>query len=92
MSSSSEPQVISLKADRALWEALDGIDNRSQFIRNAFLMAIDNVCPLCGGTGLISASQRNHLEGFLKNHEVIVCKECNQRHLTCSQTRKKEVS
>lgn len=89
MTMSSEPQVISFKADKALWEALEGMTNRSEFIRNAILMALDNVCPLCGGTGLISASQRNHLQNFLKHHEVVICKECNQRHLTCTHTPKK---
>lgn len=80
-----EPQVISFKADKALREALEGIANRSEFIRNAILMALENVCPLCGGTGLLSVSQKNHLDAFLKYHEIIICKDCNQRHLSCSK-------
>ncbi len=89
MSANYETQVISFKADKALWEALEGINNRSEFIRNAILMALENVCPLCGGTGLLSASQKNHLQNFLKHHEIVICEDCNQRHLTCSQLPRK---
>ena len=43
--------IITFKVDATLLEALRGIENRSEFIRSAILSALDNVCPLCRGTG-----------------------------------------
>ncbi len=88
MSHSIEQQVISFKVDKALWNALEGIPNRSEFIRNAILLALSNVCPLCGGTGLLNPEQKKHIEEFLKTHEIVICKKCNHRHLNCSYTEK----
>lgn len=46
-------ETISFKADRHLLLRLRELSNRSDFIRLAVLKALNQVCPTCGGTGLI---------------------------------------
>jgi len=75
--------VVTFKADHALWEAMQGISNRSEFIRSAVLAALDGACPLCRGTGVLSASQRRHWEEFERTHSVERCDDCHEGHLVC---------
>lgn len=76
-------EVISFKVDDSLAKTLSGIENRSDFIRNAILTALENVCPLCKGTGLITPNQKIHWERFSINHRVETCKVCKESHLVC---------
>lgn len=76
-------EVITFKVDETLADALAGISNRSDFIRSAILSALGNVCPLCNGTGTLSASQRHHWDEFSRQHHVHVCDECNEAYLVC---------
>lgn len=46
----SKPDIITFKVDAALRNALRGVPNRSAFIRTAILSALENACPLCGGS------------------------------------------
>lgn len=75
--------IITFKADRSLIEALDGIENRSEFIRIAILMALKNICPLCNGTGVLTADQQKHWESFNKHHLVQKCPECFAPVIVC---------
>ena len=50
ISPKKKQEIITFKADEPLLEAMDGITNRSEFIRAAILSALDSVCPLCKGT------------------------------------------
>lgn len=77
--------VISLKVDRSLAEAMEGVANRSEFIRDAILAALDNVCPLCMGTGILSPLQKRHWATFAHDHSVQQCPDCHERHLTCER-------
>ena len=76
-------EIISLKVDAALLEAMKGIPNRSAFVRNAILQALANVCPLCGGTGALTPRQREHWEAFARTHDLRECDECHELHLVC---------
>jgi len=76
-------ETVTFKADRALLKAMDGIPNRSRFIRDAILAALGGECPLCAGTGILTPPQREHWERFAKTHPLTRCPECNQRRLTC---------
>ena len=51
-------EIITLKVDEALLEALSGIQNRSAFIRSAILSALGNICPLCNGLGTLTSSPK----------------------------------
>lgn len=79
----TKQEVITFKADESLLEALKGIPNRSEFIRSAILTALDSVCPLCNGTGILSPNQKQHWEAFAKNHELRECGKCHELHLVC---------
>ena len=76
-------EIITFKVDEALSEALDGIENRSDFIRSAILSALGNVCPLCNGTGTLSASQRHHWNDFTQHHHMNTCNDCMESYLVC---------
>lgn len=78
-----KPQIITFKADDALVAAMEGIANRSEFIRAAILAALDGACPLCHGTGVLSPKQRAHWEEFSANHTVETCAECHEPRIVC---------
>ena len=63
-----------------------GIPNRSEFIRAAVLTALDNLCPLCKGTGILLPNQKNHWNEFAKHHHVEECETCHAVHLVCPQS------
>ena len=75
--------VISFKADASLRAAMEGIPNRSEFIRNAILAALENACPLCHGTGILNPNQKGHMERFLAHHKLEKCQNCNEVILKC---------
>ncbi len=76
--------VITFKVPESLKEAMKGIPNRSEFIRNAILAALDSVCPLCKGTGIMLPNQKDHWKQFAKDHFVQECGDCHAIHLVCA--------
>jgi len=78
-----KPEVITFKADPALVQAMEGVGNRSEFIRAAILSALDGVCPLCQGTGILTPQQKEHWNRFAQHHKVERCSTCNAPHLVC---------
>ena len=76
-------EVITFKADESLLKAMEGVDNRSEFIRLAILSALDNVCPLCKGSGRLTPEQRRHWIDFITNHTLEECRDCHAVHLVC---------
>ena len=77
-------EIITFKADRSLLEAMRGIPNRSAFIRQAILAALDSTCPLCRGTGVLTPDQRRHWEEFAQDHAVTECEDCHELHVVCT--------
>ena len=75
--------IITFKADQALVDAMEGVPNRSEFIRAAILAALDGACPLCHGTGVLSPRQRQHWDEFSANHAVETCTECHEPRIVC---------
>lgn len=76
-------EIITFKADRSLLDAMQGITNRSEFIRSAVLAALDHLCPLCQGTGVMTPNQQRHWKAFTERHALRECDECHERHLVC---------
>lgn len=76
-------EIVTFKVDQNLLEAMEGIPNRSSFIREAILAALDSVCPLCKGTGILSPTQHKHWTDFGVNHKVSKCEKCGEMHLIC---------
>ena len=84
MAQKKKQEIVTFKVDQALWEALQGIPNRSEFIRSAIQAALGGVCPLCQGTGTLSPLQKEHWDSFARSHSVERCDECQQYHLVCA--------
>jgi len=78
-------EVVTFKAEAPLVEALEGVPNRSEFIRSAILSALEGSCPLCGGRGSLSLEQRRHWDEFMKRHKVKRCKECSGMTISCGR-------
>jgi len=83
--------ILTFKADPALREALRAVPNRSEFIRAAVLAALQNVCPLCGGSGILTLNQRKHWDAFTANHHIEECGKCHETHLVCASGKSKSV-
>ena len=83
MATRKKQDIITFKVDRLLWEALDGVPNRSEFIRSAILTALENGCPLCRGSGILTPQQRKHWENFAEGHSLEKCADCDAVHLVC---------
>ncbi|HOX12416.1 MAG TPA: ribbon-helix-helix domain-containing protein [Spirochaetia bacterium] len=75
--------TVTFKADEELLGALEGVPNRSEFIRHAVLAALDNRCPLCRGTGILTPEQKVHWETFSRRHRIEECVDCHAWHLVC---------
>ncbi len=78
-------EVISFKVDESLREAMNGLPNRSDFIRNAVVAALESSCPLCKGTGVLSPQQKRHWDEFAEDHAVKECRQCHEFHLVCDK-------
>lgn len=76
-------EIVTFKVDSSLMEAMKGVPNRSEFIRNAILAALDSACPLCSGTGVLTPQQKKHLEGFLVDHSLHECEKCHDLRFIC---------
>jgi hypothetical protein len=81
--SGGKPEIMSFKVEPWLAEALRRIPNRSEFIRRALATALDGVCPLCGGSGLLDPDERRHWLQFAESHAVRQCQDCRSYHLVC---------
>jgi hypothetical protein len=62
---------------------VEGVTNRSEFIRAAILAALDGACPLCHGTGVLSPRQRQHWSEFSATHAVETCGDCHETRIVC---------
>jgi hypothetical protein len=80
-------EIITFKVDQLLSEELKGIENRSEFIRGAIQAALAGTCPLCKGSGTLSADQRRHWEAFAKDHPLRQCADCHAVHPVCQAER-----
>lgn len=76
--------TVTFKVDPNLLEILQAMPNRSEFIRSAILNALDHVCPLCSGAGVLSPSQKKCWDKFAEKHEIKKCSESDEIHLLCN--------
>jgi len=82
----TKQEIITFKADPSLLKAMKGVSNRSEFIREAVLSALENACPLCKGTGILSPNQKDHWKELAKSHVLDDCNDCHEVRLVCSKT------
>ena len=83
MATTRKQEIITFKVEEALSDMMRGIPNRSEFIRAAILSALDSVCPLCKGTGILTPCQHDHWASFSANHRIEECDDCDTGHLVC---------
>ena len=79
-------EIITFKVDSSLLAAMKGITNRSAFIRTAVLAALDSICPVCKGAGILTPNQRRHWKAFAEDHSIEECDDCDAYHLVCART------
>jgi len=77
------PSIVTFKADESLLEALQGVENRSEFIRTALLAALENICPVCKGRGILTPNQKEHWRAFAADHGLEECNDCHEFYLAC---------
>jgi len=83
----SKERIFTFKADGELADLLDQVPNKSAFIRQAILAALERGCPLCQGSGVLSPEQLRHWTQFLQHHSLQRCETCRAVHLTCEHQR-----
>jgi hypothetical protein len=83
MGARKKREIITFKVDASLVGAMAGIANRSEFIRSAVLHALENACPLCKGSGILTPDQRRHWDSFAESHSVEECDDCHALRLVC---------
>jgi hypothetical protein len=76
-------QTVTFKVDSKLAEQLKNVPNKSEFIRNAVFKALNNVCPVCNGAGVLNACQQEHWLDFTAHHTIERCESCHSAHLSC---------
>ena len=77
--------IITFKVPESLRDAMKGIPNRSEFIRTALVAALDSICPLCKGTGVMMPNQRPHWDKFVNDHHFEECDTCSAVHVVCDR-------
>jgi metal-responsive CopG/Arc/MetJ family transcriptional regulator len=82
--SNTRKEVVSFKVDGALLEALKGVRNRSEFIREALLAALDSTCPLCSGSGTLTPNQMEHWRELAADHSIVLCEHCSEARIVCA--------
>jgi hypothetical protein len=87
-----KPSIVTFKADDSLLDALQGVENRSEFIRAALLSALENICPLCKGRGILTPNQKQHWKAFTTDHGLEECDDCHEFHLVCRSGRRRRVA
>ena len=75
--------IVTFKVDKSMSDAMRGIENRSEFIRKAILTALENKCPLCKGSGILTPDQQRHWERFSRQHKMEECDDCHALHIVC---------
>ncbi len=77
--------IITFKVNEDFLAVIRDIPNRSEFIRAAIMAALENVCPLCGGTGLLTPKQKEHWESFSRDHTLKRCDDCQEIFIECTR-------
>lgn len=77
--------IVTFKVNEDLLAVIRDIPNRSEFIRAAIMTALENVCPLCSGSGLLTPKQKEHWESFSRDHALKRCDDCQEIFIECTR-------
>lgn len=86
MSKINDVEVITFKVDKSIKKLMQGIENRSEFIRTAILNALENICPFCKGTGVLTPHKKEHFDEFLTHHDLNECRDCGETVISCHKS------
>ena len=68
--------TVAFKVEGALADYLDGLPNKSDFIRRAIYAQLGVSCPLCRGTGSVTTRVHDQFASFLDKYELHHCDGC----------------
>ena len=68
--------VVAFKVEEDLAEFLNGLPNKSDFIRRAIYSQLGVVCPLCQGAGSVTKEKHDHFAAFLEKWDIHQCGSC----------------
>jgi len=77
--------IVTFKVNEDLLAVIRDIPNRSEFIRAAIMVALENVCPLCSGSGILTPKQKEHWESFSRDHALKRCDDCQEIFIECTR-------
>jgi hypothetical protein len=72
----AKQRVVTFKVEEDVARFLDGMPNKSDFIRKALLAALLEPCPVCNGKGSVPRSLRHDLEVIFRKQEFVPCSFC----------------
>jgi len=78
-------RIVTFKVNEDLLAVIRDIPNRSEFIRAAIMAALENVCPLCSGSGILTPKQKEHWESFSRDHTLKRCDDCQEIFIECTR-------
>jgi hypothetical protein len=76
LDSAHKQRVVTFKVEEDVAAFLDGMPNKSDFIRKALLSALLEPCPVCNGKGSVPRSLRHDLEMVFHNQQFVPCSFC----------------
>lgn len=68
--------VVAFKVEPELAQFLDGLPNKSEFIRRAIYSQLGIACPLCHGTGSVTQETHDRFASFLEKFDLHHCQCC----------------
>ncbi len=68
--------VVAFKVEADLAQFLNGLPNKSDFIRRAVYAQLGVACPLCKGSGNVSKETHDQFKTFLARWDLHQCTEC----------------
>ncbi|MSR31427.1 MAG: hypothetical protein EXR99_07975 [Gemmataceae bacterium] len=73
---SPKTAVVAFKVEKELADLLNGLPNKSAFIRKAIASQLGVACPLCKGAGVVSRGVNDRFSPILEQFQHASCDSC----------------
>lgn len=90
-SAKSKHRVVTFKVEEDVAAFLDGMPNKSEFIRKALLSALLEPCPVCNGKGSVPRSLSADLKRIFERQKFVPCSFCGYEFPLGSERSRKGV-